>query len=152
MTLSAFAGLRPSGACNVRQEISPLGSGLIIKKVNGCIQRIDIDITEEKNLRSDLKVVGLIKKERMQAVYPRFMSAFIYAYNLHKDYLSTCKYEEAYCPMSVNSHGNAMTYPNYLSIFKKMTSELIPVLLRANDPEVVEYGHELLEHNIAPHI
>lgn len=152
MTLSAFAGLRPSEACNVRQEISPLGSGLIIKKVNSCIKRIDIDIKEEKNLRSDLKVVGLIKKERMHAVYPRFMSAFIYAYNLHKDYLSTCKYEEAYCPMSVNSHGNAMTYPNYLSIFKKMTSELIPVLLRANDPEVVEYGHELLEHNIAPHI
>lgn len=152
MTLSAFAGLRPSEACNVRQEISPLGSGLIIKKVNGRIQRIDIDITEEKNLRYDLKVVGKIKKERMQTVYPKFMNAFIYAYNLHKDYLSICKFEKAYCPMSVNSQGNAMTYPNYLSIFKKMTSELIPVMFRSNDPEVVEYAHELLEHNISPHI
>ena len=152
MTLSAFAGLRPSEACNVRQEISPLGSGLIIKKVNGRIQRIDIDLTEEKNLRSDLIVVGTIKKERMQAVYSKFIDAFIYAYNLHKAYLATCKYEENYCPMSVDSRGHAITYDNYYTIFRKMTSELIPVLLQSNDSEVVEYGHELLEHNIAPHI
>lgn len=152
MILSAFAGLRPSEACNVRQEISPLGSGLIIKKINGQVKRIEIDITEEKNLRSDMKIVGKIKKERKQAIYPRFLNAFEYAYELHKSYLSSCKFEKDYCPMSVNSCGKAMTYPNYYYSFKKLTSELIPIMFRSNNPEVIEYAHELLEHNISPHI
>lgn len=48
MVLSAFAGLRPSEACNVRQECSPLGSGLTMRKTNGKVTRIVIDLTVEK--------------------------------------------------------------------------------------------------------
>lgn len=152
IVLSAFAGLRPSEACNVRQEYSPLGAGIMFKKINGETTRIILDLTEERNIRSDLKFVGKIKKERKQGVYPRFLKAFEYAYDLHKKYLSTCKFEKDYCPMSVNSIGKAMTYDLYYKKFKKMTNELIPILLANSDPEVVEYAHDLLEHNISPHI
>ncbi len=150
--ICAFAGLRPSEACNVRQEISPLGPGLIIRKINGKAERITIDLLEEKNLRSDLISVGKIKKERKQGVYPKFLKAFEYAYQVHKEYISTSKFESAYCPMSINKQGKAMTYELFRQKFQKMTKELIPLMLNSIDSEVVEYAYELQEHNISPHI
>lgn len=152
MVLSAFAGLRPSEACNVRQEGSPLGSGLSMRKTNGKVTRVVIDLTAEKNLRSDLLPVGRIKKERKQQIYPRFLSAFMEAYELHKQYLSTCKFETDYCPMSVNYQGKAMTYDNYRIKFRQLSRDIIPLLLQSNSQEVIEYAHDLQEHNIAPHI
>ncbi len=152
MVLSAFAGLRPSEACNVRQEISPLGSGIYLRKVNGKTKRITLDITRELNLRSDLIPVGSIKKERMQGVYSKFISAFEYCYNLHKDYLATQKFEKDFCPMSVNSRGMAMTYENYYTRFRQMTKDIIPLLFETKDPEVIEYAHDLEMNNISPHI
>lgn len=152
MALSAFTGLRPSEACNVRQEISPLGPGIYIRKINGKTKRITLDITRELNLRSDLIPVGAIKKERMQGVYPKFISALAYCYNLHKDYLASQKFEKDYCPMSVNSRGMAMTYDNYYARFRQMTKEIIPLLFNNDNPEVIEYAHDLEVHNISPHI
>lgn len=152
IALSAFAGLRPSEACNVRQSISPLGSGIIFEKSNGETKKITINLLEEKNLRSDLKPVGRIKKERKQQVYPRFLHVFEEAYEMHLKYLSTCKFEPAFCPMNVNSRGMAMTYSNYVSVFKKMMKSVIPILLQTGDPEVELYAHNLLERNIGPHI
>lgn len=152
IVLCAFAGLRPSEACNVRQEISPLGPGLIVKKINGKTERITIDLTEEKNLRTDLISVGKIKKERRQGVYPKFLKAFEEAYQKHKEYLMTCKFETAYCPMVVNKKGIAFTYELFRQRFRIMTKELIPIMFNSNDPEVVEYAYELQEHNISPHI
>lgn len=152
IVLSAFAGLRPSEACNTRQEISPLGSGIYLRKVNGKTKRITLDITKELNLRSDLILVGTIKKERLQQVYPNFIKAFEYCYNLHKDYLATQKFEKDYCPMNVNSRGMAMTYANYYTRFRQMTQDIIPLLFESDDPEVIEYAHDLEVHNISPHI
>lgn len=152
MVMSSFAGIRPSEACNVRQECSPLGAGIMIRKTNGKVTRIVIDLSEEKNLRSDLLPVGGIKKERKQQIYPRFMTAFTTAYELHKQYLSTCKFESKYCPMSVNRQGKAMTYDNYRSRFKQLTNDVIPLLLQSDISEVIEYALDLQEHNIAPHI
>lgn len=152
MILSAFAGLRPSEACNVRQECSPLGNGISIRKVNGKATRIIIDLTQELNLRSDLLPVGKIKKERKQQVYPRFLNAFISAYEMHKVYLSYCKFEPQYCPMNVNLQGKAMTYNTYRKKFQQLTVAIIPILLKSGDQEVVEYAHDLQEHNISPHI
>lgn len=152
IVLSAFAGLRPSEACNVRQEISPLGNGLLFRKINGKTKKITIDISEEKNLRSDLINVGKIKKERKQDVYPKFLNTFEYCYNLHKEYLRKCSFESQYCPMSVNSRGRAMTYSNYSVRFRKMTKELIPILFNSDNPEIVEYAHDLQNRNISPHI
>lgn len=152
IVLSAFAGLRPSEACNIRQEISPLGTGIYVRKINGKTKKITLDITNELNLRSDLKPVGTIKKERMQGVYPNFINAFEYCYNLHKDYLASKKYEKEYCPMSINSRGMAMTYYNYYIKFRQMTREIIPLLFESDNPEVIEYAHDLGIHNISPHI
>jgi integrase len=152
MILSAFAGLRPSEACNVRQECSPLGSGISIRKVNGKATRIIIDLTQELNLRSDLLPVGKIKKERKQQVYPRYLNAFISAYEMHKLHLLNCKFEPQYCPMTVNRQGKAMTYDTYRKKFQQLTFEIIPLFLESGDQEVIEYAHDLQEHNISPHI
>jgi integrase len=152
IALSAFAGLRPSEACNIRQEISPLGSGIYLRKVNGKTKRITLDITKELNLRSDLIPVGTIKKERMQGVYSKFIAAFEYCYILHKDYLATQKFEKDFCPMNVNSRGMAMTYDNYYARFRQMTRDIIPLLFETDNPEVIEYAHDLQVNNISPHI
>lgn len=152
IVMSAFTGMRPSEVCNVRQEISPLGKGLFIYKKGSKVEKIRLDITEEKQLRSDLVPVGGIKKERWQEVYPRFYRSFINAYELHKEYLSKQNFEGEFCPMFVDSHGMAMTYDNYYRIFKKMINELKPILIKNPDQEISTYGHMLLQNNISPHI
>lgn len=152
MAISAFSGMRPSEACNVRQELSPLGKGIYLRRVGNEIVDIELDIREEKQLRSDMVSVGKIKNERMQRVYPRFRKGFLKAYELHKDYLKSCTFEKEFAPMSLNSRGMAMTYDNYTRIFKMMIDELKPIFLKNPDPEISTYGHMLLQHSISPHI
>ena len=152
IALSAFAGCRPSEACNVRQEISPLGPGIIIKRIGSEIIDISIDLREEMVLRSDLKPVGFIKKERMQKVYPRFKNVFMFCYGRYKEYLSTIKFEKDYCALSVNKQGKARTYDSYVSVFRKMISELISIMLQSDEEEIVNYGFLLQSNNIGPHI
>lgn len=72
----AFAGLRPSEACNVRRMDSPLGAGIRIKEINGRLCGVTIDLRDELNLRSDLLTVGGIKKERIAKVPDIFLSAY----------------------------------------------------------------------------
>ena len=153
ITLSAFAGLRPSEACNVRQEISPLGRGIKITRQGNLIIDIEIDITREMPLRSDFRPVGKIKKERKAKVFQKFFNAFMQCYKLYcEDYLSKVKFEDAYCPLNVNTRGRAMTYQSYYTAFRKMIEELVPIMLKQNNVELQEYGQLLLEHNISPHI
>ena len=152
IALSAFAGLRPSEACNVRQENSPLGPGMFFSRVNNKITEIKIDLKKEYVLRSDLKVTGFIKKEREQKVYPNFINIFVQCYRIYCDYILTQKFELDYMPLSVNRNGKAMTYPNYLYHFRKMVKELIPIMLNHPDLEIQEYAQLLTENNISPHI
>lgn len=152
VALSAFAGLRPSEACNVRRANSPLGHGIRINIVNGEVTEILIDLKKEYNLRSDLISVGSIKKERVQKVYPAFIPAFYECYQIYMDYMTGKKYEAAYGPLTVNKQGKALTYDSYYGKFRTIVKEIIPILLNHADPEVVTYGHLLLEHNISPHI
>ena len=152
VALSAFAGLRPAEACNIRRTDSALGPGIRFVIQNGEITDIILDLKKELNLRSDLKSVGSIKKERIQRVYPAFLEAFVECYRIYMDYMKGRKYEVAYGALTVNLQGKAITYDNYYQKFRKIISELIPILLSAEDAEVVSYGHLLLENNISPHI
>ncbi len=151
--LSAFAGLRPSEACNVRRTDSPLGPGMIFEIVNGHLIHIEIDLRKEMNLRSDLISVGKIKKERMQAVPDIFLEAFQDAYNIYTEHTNYQKFEADYGAFTVNSHGKAMTYESYRKEFQRIVKdELIPIFLSSNDEELVRYGRILMEHNISPHV
>ena len=152
IALSAFAGLRPAEACNIRRTDSALGPGIRFVIQNGEITDIILDLKKELNLRSDLKSVGSIKKERIQRVYPAFLEAFVECYRIYMDYMKGRKYEVAYGALTVNLQGKAITYDNYYQKFRKIISELIPILLSDEDAEVVNYGHLLLENNISPHI
>lgn len=150
---SAFAGLRPSEACNVRRPDSPLGPGIIFEEIDGIVRSIQIDLRHELNLRSDLKLVGRIKKERLQTIPEIFVSAYVEAYKTYLKYLKGKKYETAYAPLNVNSRGMAYTYPLYYHYFKEMIEQdIIPLFLSNADPELQIYGRILQEHSISPHI
>lgn len=150
--LSAFAGLRPSEACNVRREDSPLGHGLSFQITNGKVESIKIDLANELNLRSDHVMVGGIKKERMQQVPDVFLNVFLRYYNIYMEYMNGRNYEKEYGPLSVNRQGKAITYASYLGRFHKIIrDEITPILLESNDGELVAYGRILLEHMISPH-
>lgn len=152
VALSAFAGLRPSESCNVRRNDSVLGAGIRFEIIDGEITDIIIDLKMEVNLRSDLVKVGGIKKERVQRVYPAFIKAFYECYLTYIEYIEGKKYEVDYGALTVNKQGKAITYSNYYGKFKKVIDEIIPILLRSDQAEVINYGHLLQEHNISPHI
>lgn len=150
--LGAFAGMRPSECCNVRRNDSVLGAGIRFVIIDGEIEDIIIDLRKELNLRSDLKKVGAIKKERTQRVYPAFLKAFYECYQIYMEYMDGKKYEADYGALTVNKQGKALTYDNYYKKFQLVIRDVIPELLKSDDPEAVNYGYLLQENNIGPHI
>jgi len=150
--IQAFAGLRPGEAMCLRQESSPLGSGVAISIVGDRTRSAEMDLTREYILRSDGVVCGKIKKERRQKVYPVFLQAFSVAYERHKKYLGSRSFDPEYCPMFVNKYGMAMTYANYRARFKQLVGEhLRPALLNSNDAECRLYGLLLCENSLGLH-
>ena len=149
--VQAFAGLRPSEAMNLRQEISPLGAGITITVIGGKLKSAEFDLTREHVLRSDGIKCGNIKKERRQKVYPAFLSAFATAYERHRKYLATRDFEPEFCPMFVNSRGKAMTYADYRGHFMQLVeNHLRPALLAHEDAECRLYGQLLYENPLGP--
>ena len=153
VALGAFVGLRPSEACNVRREDSPLGPGILFHQSYDEVFKVEIDLRKELPLRSDLRPTGRIKKERLQAVPYIFLEVFLDTYNDYMDYLKGKKYEEDYGPLNLNKQGKALTYDVYYQRFRKIIrEEMIPLYLNADDEELVFFGRLLQEHNISPHI
>lgn len=153
ISLSAFAGLRPSESCNVRRPDSPLGPGIIFTEIDGKVIKAEIDLREIKPLRSDLKPLGGIKKKRMQRVPDIFLEAFVDSYNTYMQYMNGRKYEKEYGALTVNKQGKAYTYDSYRNKFSKiLKNEIIPILLKDEDPEITLYGRILLENNLTPHV
>ena len=150
--LCAFAGLRPSEACNVTREGSMIGSGLKFTVVNGMVTKIEINLKKELQLRSDSISVGNIKKERVQLVHPNFILQFMDIYEIYMKFMEGRKYESFYEPLSINSQGKALTYNSYLNEFKQIIKEIVPILLSDTDPIIVEYGYLIKEHGLSPHI
>lgn len=149
----AFAGLRPSEACNVRRIDSPLGAGIRIKEVNKKLYGVTIDLSNELNLRSDFLSVGGIKKERLARVPDIFLSAYKEAYDIYMEYMEGKPYEAEYGAFSVNKQGKAITYDSYAKKFKDIIKdEMIPIYLNSGDDELVLYGQALMEHSLSPHV
>ena len=152
LCVQAFAGLRPGEAMSLRQEKSPLGTGITVTMVDGIAKSVEFDLTREYILRSDEVVCGKIKKERLQKVYPAFIPALATAYERHKKYLNSKDFETAYCPMFVNRDGKAMTYANYDWRFKNLIkNHLRPELLKQEDTECRLYGQLLYENSLGLH-
>ena len=150
---SAFAGLRPSESCNVRRTDSPLGPGIIFSESNGIVTSVEIDLSQEYNLRPDKKPVGRIKKERKQKVPDIFLKAYVDSYNIYMEYLAGKTYDSIYGPFNINTKGIAYTYPLYYLRFREMIeNEIIPILFNSDNPKLQLYGRLLQEHNISPHI
>lgn len=151
--LSAFAGLRPSEACNVRREDSLIGPGILIRRVNGAVESVEIDLRKELILRSDRVAIGGIKKERLQLVPDIFLESFMTAYNIYMDYLKGRPCEDPYRAFSLNKQGKAISYRSYYGKFRSiMHDEMGPIYRASDNPEVATYGQTLLTHHISPHI
>lgn len=149
----AFAGLRPSEACNVRRPDSPLGAGIRFREINGELIGVTIDLMKELNLRSDLIDVGGIKKERPAIVPPIFLKAYKQAYDIYTDYMKDKKYEAEYGAFSVNKQGKAITYQSYYQQFRDIIKEeMIPIYINSEDPELKIYGQTLMDHSLSPHV
>jgi integrase len=150
--LQAFAGLRAGEVCNVRQEGSPLGNGIIFTYFESEARKIEIDLMRELPLRSDGVICGRIKRERIQCVYPPFIEAFCVAYERHKAFLATQRVEPEFLPMFVNSRGMAMTYDDYARRFAALVDDHFrAVLLECDDPECRIYGQLLYENRLGLH-
>ena len=152
VALSAFAGLRPSEALNVRREDSILGPGLKIEKLCDKINSIQIDLSKELILRSDLKRVGKIKCERIQLMDPLFYDIFYFCYKKYLDYVSNKAYEVEYGPLTINRFGKAMTYSNYKIKFENAFNEIRPILLSSGSEKLISFSNLLSKYNVTPHI
>lgn len=146
------AGLRPSETMNLRQETSPLGPGISITYQGSTPITIELDMSKELLLRSDGVRVGGIKKERIQKVYPPFISLFLQGLHFHKKFLEGKSSEAEYRPMFINCSGKAMTYKTYQQKFQKLVYEhLRPVLLESDDPELHVFAQRLITEKLSPH-
>lgn len=151
--LQAFAGLRAGEVCNVRQESSPLGNGIVFTYFEGVANKVEINLTRELQLRSDGVITGKIKKERIQCVYPPFLKAFCTAYERHKLFLAAKQFEGGYRPMFINKKGMAMTYDDYALRFSMLVDErLKPAMLNSGDAECRVYGQMLCEKRLVLHL
>ena len=125
---------------------------MLFSVVDNEVVNVTINLTQEKNLRSDLVSVGSIKKERYQKVYPVFLDAFMECYNTYMEYIQGRPFESRYGALTNTSFGKAITYQDYYNEFRKVVAASIPLMLRSDDPETVNYGKLLLENTISPHI
>lgn len=152
LCLQAFAGLRAGEVLSVRQECSPLGKGITFTEIGGRVVKAVIDVEQEVLIRDDDVEVSMIKKERLQGVYPAFLKAFCKAYKIHKEYLSGCTFDRDYCPMFINRNGEAMTYESYRIRFHDLVNNhLRPYLIQSADPELRLYGQLLYENQLGTH-
>lgn len=150
--LQAFAGLRAGEACNVRQESSPAGCGIVFTRIGEDVKNVEIDISRELAMRSDGVYVGRIKRERKQRIYTPFIRAFCTAYEQHKAWLAGREFEADYCPLFINAKGYAMTYKNYSLRFEKLIdNHFRKALLESEDPNMRIYGQLLYENKLGTH-
>ena len=152
LCLQAFAGLRAGEVLSVRQECSPLGKGITFTEIGGRVVKAVIDVEQEVLIRDDDVEVSMIKKERLQGVYPAFLKAFCKAYEIHKEYLSGRTFDRDYWPMFINRNGEAMTYESYRIRFHDLVNNhLRPYLIQSADPELRLYGQLLYENQLGTH-
>ena len=152
LCLQAFAGLRAGEVLSVRQECSPLGKGITFTEIGGRVVKAVIDVEQEVLIRDDDVEVSMIKKERLQGVYPAFLKAFCKAYEIHKEYLSGRTFDRDYCPMFINRNGEAMTYESDRIRFHDLVNNhLRPYLIQSADPELRLYGQLLYENQLGTH-
>ena len=146
------SGIRPGETMNMRREDSPSGRGISVTMYGSTIRKIEIDLRQEVQLRSDGVIVGRIKCERKQLVYPVFIPIFYEAYQHHLHYLHGRKYEADFAPMFINRSGKAMTYKSYVQKFQSFVHDYLrPRLLESDQPELQVFAQRLLTEKLSPH-
>ena len=156
--LQLCAGLREGEAMNVRRANSKYYGGIKYSKVNGLYKSFEIDLTKKYLLRSDGKVVGHIKRSRIQSVYSVFLPIVQNAYEAHLKIINEDEIESE-GPMFVTSKVNrktgkrmALTKHAYCNRISNIVNKyVIPELIKSNDPELKVFAMKVNENRWGLH-
>ncbi len=153
IALQAYAGLRPSEICNVRQQICPpLPYGINYRKHGGIFSSFEINLLDKYLLRNDRVDVGNIKKLRVQRVYTPFLAEIQELYGKHMQLLKAYSLETGHYPMFVSKEGKALTVKEYRRKMEQLVNVYLrSELLKSDDPRLNNYGRMLLSHKLSPH-
>lgn len=152
ITLQAYAGLRPSEVCNVRQVIDPQKPGMKYLKVGSKMENISIDLTRKYEMRADGKPVGGIKKRREQKVYTPYIDRVQNAYKEHLKELEKYELEKGYYPMFVNKDGKAITVKSYREKIERLANVYLrEYLSKSENPSHRYYAEILTQKKLSPH-
>lgn len=158
IALSMFAGLREGEVCNVRRKDSPLGPGILLRHDDNTCREFSVDLRCEYNLRDDKKMVGKIKKERMAAVYPKFLNIVYHFYKVHLE-LVRDKNIDANCPMFVNrrcSRSNNVYHGITVSGYRERIGKLfhnyvLPAVRNSTDKDLQMFYYQMQGHSWGAH-
>lgn len=152
IALQAYAGLRPSEVCNVRQPIDPRKPGIRYMKVGSKIASMTIDLGRRYEMREDGLSVGAIKKRRQQKVYTEYLDRVQELYKKHLNELSKYTLEPGFYPMFVNRDGKAITVKSYRDKIERLANiYLRKELSKSNVPSHRYYAEILSQRKLSPH-
>lgn len=142
--LQAFAGLRGGEVCNV--SLDKIQFSYIYNELEHFI----IDLREKTRLRSDFKSVGGIKKFRIQAIHPIFLTFFKLVYEEHIELIKDR--ENPFGALFLNRDNEAMMESSYNYHFKNIITILIERLINRGDPTSLGQVHQLISGKVNKHV
>lgn len=158
IALGMFAGLREGEICNVRRKDSPLGPGILVRHDGNTCREFSLDLRDEYVLRDDKKRVGDIKRERMAAVYPKFLNIVYHFYQAHLELIQNKPTDENR-PMFVNKNRcqknglyHAMTVSGYKErIDHLFRDHVLPSIQYSENRDLQMFYNQMRGHSWGAH-
>lgn len=158
IVLGYRAGLREGEICSLRDEGSCFGSSFTFQKEMGTCTGITIDLMKEYDLRpADHVIIGGIKRERRQAVYPVYAPEIYEAYMAHRELMKTRPRQKT-MPMFTNKNRTrstgvyeAMTVKSYTTRVTNLMKSLLPQLAADPEPALQRFYLEMLGRSWGVH-
>ena len=158
--LMAYAGLRVSEICNLRRPDSCHAPNLLFmySDFGDEADSLTINLTEIRQLRSDKKYVGGIKRPRNHPVAPSFANTIFQAYKFHLT-ITEDRVHEPYGPLFITKYKSSKT-GKYLAltspalrkrIIKLFNNYVLPSLENDANPEFRRFYSEMQNHTWGPH-
>lgn len=156
IVIMAYAGLRIGEVVNLRGRNSCYGGSFYFQKICDECTAIEIDLSNEYVMRSDLVVVGKIKKERRQSVCPLFTQVIYKEFKLHEAIIRD-KDLECYGPLfttsrKVNGRYMALTENSLRSrLLHLFWEKLYPTLEHDGNNSLRRFYYQMKDKSWGPH-
>ena len=142
--LQAFGGLRKGEVCNVTKD------KIQYEKLMDRYTWFTIDLRAVKNIRSDGKCVGGIKRKRIQPIHPVFLKILTRVYQQHLELIK--HWDNPYGALFINKNGDAMIEQSYEKKIKRIINLLLIRLKNNGDFNSLSEMNLLLSGRINTHI